>query len=161
MNILYLHGYNSSHINDRTEWLQSFGNLIHPAMQYRNFPENFQYIESLFQGQKLDVIVGSSLGGYFAFHLGNYYQVPTILLNPALLMTHIIKLHNRQWAGQAKHYIAIGKNDEIIPPWTTQNALTEWQSRYQMFTYDMGHETSFEVFLDVCRKSGLFTAKNH
>ena len=156
MNILYLHGYNSSNVNERTEWLEQFGELIHPAMDYRNFPLDYKHIESLFAGVKLDVIVGSSLGGYFGFHLGNYYQVPTILLNPALLMTNIVKPDNRQRAGEAMHHISLGKYDDIIPPETTKSVLKQFNSRFQITEYEIGHETDFDIFLDVCKRSGLF-----
>ncbi len=156
MTSLYLHGLNSTHQNDRTEWLSQFGKVVNPPMEYRNYPENYQFLEKLVIDHRPDVIVASSLGGYFAFHLGNYYRIPTILLNPAILMTNIIKPDVRQFVTDTFHTLSIGKNDTIIPPWTTRAVLQQFQSHYQIFEYDMGHETAFEVFVDVCKKSGLF-----
>jgi predicted esterase len=153
---LYLHGYNSTHQNERTDWLSGFGKIINPLMSYRNFVENYKFLEQLIEKNHPDVIVGSSLGGYFAFHLGNYYRIPTILLNPALLMTNIVKPDNRILVTDTLHTISIGKNDTVIPPKTTYAVLQQLDARYQIKEYDMGHETSFEVFLDICKKSTLF-----
>jgi len=156
MTSLYLHGYNSTHQNQRTDWLSQFGTVINPPMNYRNFPENYQFLEQLLLHHKPQVLVGSSLGGYFAFHLGNYYRIPTILLNPALLMTNIVKPDNRIFATDTLHTISIGKNDAVIPPQSTYAVLKQLNVRHQITEYDIGHETSFDVFLDICQKSGLF-----
>jgi esterase/lipase len=156
MTTLYLHGLNSTNVNDRTRWLSNFGKVVNPLMHYRNYPENYKYLEKLVQKYHPDVIVGSSMGGYMAFHLGNYFRIPTILLNPALIMTTIVKLDNRLWATDAKHYISLGKNDEVIPPDTTKKLLKYWQVPYQIYEFDIGHETPFEVFEKICINSNLF-----
>jgi len=156
MTSLYLHGLNSTNVNDRTEWLSQFGKVVNPLMHYHNYPENYRYLEKLLQKNHPDVIVGSSMGGYMAFHLGNYYRIPTILLNPALIMTTIVKPDNRLLATDAKHYISLGKNDEVIVPEITKKLLKYWQVSYQIFEFNIGHETPFEVFEKLCLNSGLF-----
>ena len=155
MTTLYLHGYNSTHQNDRTNWLQQKGQVINPLMQYRNLPLDYQYLESLVLQHRPDWIVGSSLGGYFGFHLGNYYRIPTILLNPALSMTHIIHPDNRMAPTDTLHTVSLGKNDDIVPPAGTIALLKQLGARYQIKEYVMGHETGFEVFLDICRRAGI------
>jgi len=156
MTSLYLHGYNSTNQNDRTEWLQQFGTVVNPLMHYRNFPEDYRFIEKLLLKNRPDVIVASSMGGYFAYHLGNYYRIPTVLFNPALAYSHIIKPDNRQLATDTLHHICLGKNDRVIPPVSTLKALEQWRARTRIYTFDMGHETSFDVFLEVCQQTGLF-----
>jgi hypothetical protein len=156
MTSLYLHGLNSVNVGSRADWLQQFGKVINPLMQYRNYPENFQFLDKLIIQHHPDIIVASSMGGYFAFHLGNYYRIPTILLNPALLMTNIVKPDNRLLASDTLHTISIGKDDDVIPPWTTRAVLQQLQANHQIFEYNIGHKTSFDVFVDVCQKSGVF-----
>ena len=156
MTSLYLHGLNSTNVNDRTEWLSQFGKVVNPLMHYQNYPENYRYLEKLVQKYHPDVIVGSSMGGYMAFHLGNYYRIPTILLNPALIMTTIVKPDNRLLATDVKHYISLGKNDEVIVPDITKKLLKYWQVQFQIFEFNIGHETPFEVFEKLCLNSGLF-----
>ena len=156
MTSLYLHGLNSTNVNDRTEWLSQFGKVVNPLMHYQNYPENYRYLEKLMQKYHPDVIVGSSMGGYMAFHLGNYYRIPTILLNPALIMTTIVKPDNRLKATDAMHYISLGKNDEVISPDITKKLLEDWQVPYHIFEFNIGHETPFKVFEKICINSGLF-----
>jgi pimeloyl-ACP methyl ester carboxylesterase len=156
MTSLYIHGLNSTNVNLRTDWLKQYGKVLHPLMAYHNLPLDYQYLDKLVQHYKPEVIVGSSMGGYMAFHLGQYHHIPTILLNPALIMTNIIKPDNRQMAGDTIHYISLGKNDEIIPPITTKLLLNQWQVPHHIFEYEMGHETDFKIFKEVCLKSGLF-----
>jgi len=155
MTTLYLHGYNSTHQNARTDWLQKLGKVINPLMQYRNFPWDFQYLEKLVLQHRPDWIIGSSMGGYFAFHLGNYYRIPTVLLNPALLMTNIVRPDNRLAPTDSLHTISLGIKDDIIPPQSTRAVLQQLKARYQIFEYNIGHQTDFEVFLDICKKAGL------
>jgi len=154
---LYLHGLNSTNKNDRTDWLEQFGKVVNPLMEYRNYPKNFKYLEKLVLQYRPRVIIGSSLGGFFAFHLGNYYNIPTILLNPALLVTNITKPDNRAYATAALHTISIGTDDQIIPPFTTFAVLEQLKAKYQAYSFSIGHETPFDVFVNICQKSGLFT----
>jgi len=156
MTSLYLHGLNSTNLNDRTDWLQQFGKVIHPLLPYHNYPETFRYLEKLIQRYKPEVIIGSSMGGYFAFHLGNYYRIPTILLNPALIMTTLVKPHNRLLATDAKHFVSLGIHDNIIPPHTTKALLRYWQVPHQIIEFSGGHETDFETFKNICLTSKLF-----
>jgi len=155
MNILYLHGYNSTNKNARTEWLQLKGKVINPLMSYGNFPQDYKFLEKLVQLHRPDWIIGSSLGGYFAFHLGNYYRIPTVLLNPALLMTNIVRPDNRIAPADTLHTISLGIKDEVIPPESTYAVLKQLKARYQIFEYNTGHETGFEIFTDICAKAGL------
>ena len=159
MTTLYLHGLNSSNISLRTDWLQQFGTVINPLLSYKNIPETYQKIEKLIHTFHPDVIVGSSMGGYLGFHLGNYYRIPTLLLNPALIMSILVRPDNRFLASDTKHTISLGKNDPVIRPEITKRLLQDWQQRYQIFEYEIEHQTPFEVFLDVATKSGLFVER--
>ena len=159
MTSLYLHGLNSVNQNRRTDWLEQFGKVVNPLLSYRNIPETFQYLEKLVKKYRPDVIVGSSMGGYFGFHLGNYYRIPTLLLNPALVMTLLVRPDNRLLATDTKHNISIGKYDTVIRPKITLQLLKEWQLPYQIFAYETEHQTPFEVFVDAAEKSGLFIKK--
>ena len=159
MTSLYLHGLNSTNITRRVEWLQQFGKVVNPLLPYQNIPEVYQKIEKLIQKYPPDVIVGSSMGGFLGFHLGNYYRIPTLLLNPALLMSVLVRPDNRLLASDTKHTICLGKKDQVIIPEITKQLLIEWRQRYKIFEYDIEHQTPFEVFLDVAKKSGLFSGR--
>lgn len=157
MTILYLHGLNSTNVNARTKWLTQYGKLVNPLMDYKNYPEDYRYLEKLVIMHKPNVIVASSLGGYFGFHLGNYHHIPTILFNPAMLITNIVRPHNRQLVSLTSHFVSVGKKDDIIPPFTSKIVLEEQRAKYDLKHYDIGHETPFDVFVDRCLSSGLFS----
>ena len=159
MTVLYLHGLNSTNVNERTRWLQQYGLVINPLLSYKNIPETYQKIEKLIHKFRPDVIVGSSMGGYLGFFLGNYYRIPTILLNPALIMSILVHPDNRFLASDTKHTISLGKYDTVIYPEITKQLLKDLRQRYQIFEYDIEHQTPFEVFLDIATKSELFNEK--
>ncbi len=156
MKVLYLHGLNSTNINDRTHWLSQYAQVINPLMQYDNIPESYKYLEKLVLKHKPDLIIGSSMGGFLAYHLGNYYGIPTVLLNPALVMKMIVKPDNRIFPVKNTHYIAIGKEDDVVPPVTTKALLEEDRVNHFIKEYDRGHETPLEDFIEICKFSGYF-----
>ena len=156
MKILYLHGYNSTNLNERTQWLSRFGKLYHPLMKYKNIPEDYKFLDKLVNKHRFDVIVASSMGGFMAFHLGNYYNIPTVLLNPALIMTMIVRPDIRPLATDTKHFICLGKYDDVIPPFTTKNILKQFQAHYFIKEYEAKHKISIDIFKDICKTSGIF-----
>jgi esterase/lipase len=156
MIILYLHGLNSTNLNERTEWLSQYGKIINPLMDYKNVPKAYHYLEKLVKKYKPDLIVGSSMGGFMGYHLGNYYGIPTILLNPALIMKTLIKPTTAIYPIKNIHYIAIGSKDEVIPPFTTKKILQEDRVKYKLKEYNRGHETPIKDFIAFSRWTGLF-----
>ncbi len=159
MTTLYLHGLNSTNLNQRTEWLQQFGKVVNPLLSYQNIPKTYQILEKLIKKFRPDVIVGSSMGGFLGFHLGNYYRIPTLLLNPALIMSLIVHPDKRYSVTDTEHTISLGKHDTVVQPEITKRLLQEWQQRYRIFEYNIEHQTPFEVFTDAAVKSGLFHKK--
>jgi putative lipase involved disintegration of autophagic bodies len=157
MTTLYLHGLHGMPENQRTYWLKQFGQVINPAIHYKNYHDIFKQLSKLVITYQPKVLVGSSMGGFMAFHLGNYFRIPTILLNPALLITNIVKPDNRLVVSDVSHTISIGKNDKVIYPETTFAVLKQYRANARIFQYEIGHKTPFDVFLDVCKKSGLFS----
>ena len=84
MNILYLHGLDSNLSIEKKEVLEPYGNIIAPNLDYR---ANSNMIETLFNqysNQNIDVIIGSSMGGFTGFYLSKLMQIPALLFNPAL-----------------------------------------------------------------------------
>ncbi|OTG84559.1 esterase [Acinetobacter sp. ANC 5054] len=89
MNIIYLHGFQSSENSIKGQLLKQYTagysnisvhlpNLNKPPQQV--MAEMSALIESL---NKV-VLVGSSLGGFYATQLMAQYQLPTVLINPAI-----------------------------------------------------------------------------
>ncbi len=85
MNIVYLHGLESNPNCDKVEWLRSQGHKVHsPRVDYSKENE-YNRIHKLCRGNCYDLIIGSSMGGWFGWNLGKMLKVPVLLFNPAML----------------------------------------------------------------------------
>ena len=87
MKIAYLHGLESSIDTSsvKIRWLkENFDQIYTPTIKYHN-KESFTSITTHIKKQNPDYIVGSSMGGYFAYLIGATLGIPTILFNPAVI----------------------------------------------------------------------------
>jgi len=93
--ILNIHGFDGSNRNTNFKILRNmYGDdymILSPDINYRQlyyFDDIYAQIEDLINiagsGDKLDLIVGNSLGGFFASILAEKYSTPFILTNPCL-----------------------------------------------------------------------------
>lgn len=88
MNILYLHGMASSHDSETARFIQKNmpeDNVIVPDLSID--PEiAFKQIDKILETEKIDIIIGHSLGGFMA---QKYRGRKKILLNPSLGMSYM------------------------------------------------------------------------
>lgn len=83
--ILYLHGFAScGEGNKSTEFKKYFGEetLLSPDLPASPF-DAISVIEILLKANKIDLLIGSSLGGFYATYFAQKYQLKAILLNPS------------------------------------------------------------------------------
>ena len=92
-NILYIHGFNSSPLSIKAEQtrqylLNHFPQVNFYCPQLVSNPKGaINQLEQIIQSSQPDsswCFIGSSLGGYFASHLSEKYNVPSVLVNPAI-----------------------------------------------------------------------------
>lgn len=130
-----------------------FPNAYIPAMDYFNnphiFTEQYLYLKDFAESKKLKLLIGSSMGGYFAYYLGKKLNIPTLLFNPALPYR---SFEPKDVDKTGNYYpfnnIVIGINDDIIIPKDTVKWLKEYEyaKNYQIFYEEMGHRTPIDVF---------------
>jgi len=150
MNVWYLHGLESEQGGPKVDFLLKKATRVYaPKMDY-NHSEMFSSLLKLAKYNKPDLIIGSSMGGYFADALGSHLDVEVILFNPAL--------HSRVFEPEGVSYgesnwkrnIVVGTEDKIIPPAMTKvlkGIVTTWTE-----IKGMGHRTSLNVFTDIYNK---------
>lgn len=84
--ILNIHGFDSHGDNSKKRWLEKLFpsyEIISPTLP--PVPERAEEIlQGLLLEESFDLIIGSSLGGFYAWYLSQVYEIPAILLNPAL-----------------------------------------------------------------------------
>jgi len=93
INILYIHGFNSSPLSVKAEqtreyFLKHFPHIHFYCPQLASNPkEAINQLEQIIKLSQTDsawYLMGSSLGGYFASHLSEKYNLPCVLVNPAI-----------------------------------------------------------------------------
>ena len=152
MNVLYLHGLESKPTGPKMKYLKDrFENYYAPEIDYEN-PEAFEEILDLCIAEEFDMIIGSSMGGYFAHAIGTTLGTPVIMFNPAL--------HSRSFdpygvvCGQKPidGVCVLGMNDDVIDPLTTVKMLENEPKLEIMPIEGMGHRTPFAEFVTVIEK---------
>jgi len=149
MNVLYLHGLESKPTGPKMQYLKDrFTNYYAPEIDYED-PDAYEEILDLCIAEEFDMIIGSSMGGYFAHAIGTTLGTPVIMFNPAL--------HSRSFnpygvvCGEKPidGVCVLGMDDDVIDPTTTYNMLKNDEKLAIMPVEGMGHRTSFEKFVEI------------
>ena len=148
MNILYLHGLMSSNKSQKTEWLKENHTVFNPVLNYNENSETiFKDLELLFEEHKVDVIVGSSMGGWLAYHLANKFNIPSLLFNPSLEKNSIEKPKVVEVENLTiRHTIVLGENDDVVIPSETLNFLENKKVNFVHTFESNAHRTPLDVF---------------
>lgn len=121
MKVAFFHGLESSHRSKKNIILEKlFGaeNVYAPTMDYKD-PELYNTVLAHLEKHPVDLLIGSSMGGYFAHSVSSMVNKPALLFNPAL--------HSRSFEPEnvvtAQHrpsqFFVLGKNDAVIDPLKT------------------------------------------
>ena len=100
--ILYLHGFASCGEGNKSTLLKSYfgaDSVIAPDLPPSPI-DAINIIEEILGSSKIDILIGSSLGGYYTTYLAEKYCMKAVLLNPS------------------------------TQPWETLAAYTGWQKRF-------------------------------
>jgi uncharacterized protein len=153
--VLYLHGLESNQGGEKVEFLAGECAVYAPAIDYR-VEDLHGKIHNIIMKFKPDLIIGSSMGGYVAHEFAKAFNLPAILLNPALhsrsfepdLDTFILSFdtsfHERQ-------IVLLGKNDGVIDPELTKTILGD-DKRFVIEEGEHAHRTPLDIFIDTYNK---------
>lgn len=153
---LYLHGLHSSVINSpKVNWLKSFDytKVMAPEINYSQEKSSiFSRLSQIVETEKIQYIVGSSMGGFLGYHLGSKHNLPTLLFNPSLIKTSVGKpdldntgVHN---ATRGHHSFVLGLNDEVVDPTKLLQFIsnTEIHTIRKITFEPMAHRVPLEIF---------------
>ncbi|OTG96717.1 esterase [Acinetobacter sp. ANC 4654] len=89
MNIIYLHGFQSSTLSIKGQYIQAFCQNQHPIQVHLpdlNMPPKqvLAHVSKMIECLDHVVLIGSSLGGFYATQLVAKHAVPAVLINPAM-----------------------------------------------------------------------------
>ena len=149
MRIAYLHGLESDNLGKKNDWLHANYIVYDPLINYKERGIFAKVLREL-SAFKPDLIVGSSMGGYFAYEMAKIINKPMLLLNPALharSMQPDVPSSIRGSANPKMHCI-LGVKDSVVNPKETIKFLNREYSQ-RKWTYDYqphAHRTPFEVY---------------
>jgi len=91
-NVIYLHGFQSSSRSEKAQILSAYLKSKQSKVSFHAPDLPFSPIQTLKQmdtliqslvGKKI-LLVGSSMGGFYASHLSQRHKIPAVLINPAV-----------------------------------------------------------------------------
>ncbi len=130
VNVLYLHGFNSSPqsmkaLQTKAYFSKNFPDINFYSPQLASSPEKvIKQLEDLLENSNNEdeqwFFIGSSLGGYFSTYLSEKYHRKTVLINPAVkpfeLMSDYLGEQTNPYTGEVyqveQHFIESLKNLE-------------------------------------------------
>jgi predicted esterase YcpF (UPF0227 family) len=151
MKIAYLHGLESfiDPSSLKILWLkENFDQIYTPTIKYHN-KESFTSITAHIKKQSPDYIVGSSMGGYFAYLIGATLGITTILFNPAVIGRSFDPVVDDSKIKETSHNVFLGKTDDLIDGALVQSYFSRFGlGKFTYTAYEGGHRVSAEVFID-------------
>ncbi len=118
MKTLYIHGLDSHPLPEKLEILTQHGlDVVALHIDYRTETSVYKTLKRYAIDENVEFIVGSSLGGYLAYWLGEDLGLPVLLFNPAMnyveLDEYMPDITNRLCPAR---FVVIGAFDETIDP---------------------------------------------
>jgi hypothetical protein len=144
--IAFFHGLESLAVSDKTEYLNArFKNVYAPSMDYKD-PTLFDRVLEEVKSRKIDLLIGSSMGGYFAYCISTLTGIPTIQFNPAIAKRSMEPVASLGEAASL-HIVVLGKGDDVVIPYDTVDWFKEKGKGFYSFNWETnGHRTPIDIF---------------
>ncbi|MCM4172611.1 hypothetical protein DHD32_14055 [Arenibacter sp. TNZ] len=117
MTILYLHGLNGSLSEEKRKILQSYGTVESPSIDYELDDNSIENLRRKYQDKDLDVVMGSSMGGFVGYYLSIAFQRPALLFNPALVSRSVFQnVPDYSNPHISFKRLVLGAQDDVVDP---------------------------------------------
>ena len=123
---LYIHGLHSSVRPEKRKVLEKlFANVLAFDIDYGQQTNVYNTLMKVCHEQHVDLIIGSSFGGYLGFYLAAELGIPSILFNPALMFGKEDKTYVTQSNRQPVPFslFVVGAMDTVVPPESIDNFI--------------------------------------
>ncbi|MGB3343011.1 MAG: YqiA/YcfP family alpha/beta fold hydrolase [Aequorivita sp.] len=151
MKILYFHRLDSSLGSEKRTILEKYGKVLSPAIDYRVEFNSIEMLVEQFKNEKIDVVIGSSMGGFVGYYVADAYQRPALLFNPALATRSVrqkIPVYKAPLLGFKQ--IVLGTHDDVIDPKATLEFLgknLQIHTNYRIhIRQNLAHQIPVDVF---------------
>lgn len=165
MNILYIHGLNGSLSPEKQAILERYGKVQAPSIDYENNPDSIKWLYAQYRDMQLDVLMGSSMGGFAVYHLSKLLQRPALVFNPALESRSVFqKTPDTPDSNGSFINIVLGAKDSVVDPKSTLNYLGDLLKQAQNYSihirHNLEHRIPVEVFEEEVRLFFKSTTKS-
>lgn len=150
MKILYLHGLESKLSQEKRTILERFGEVSAPDLDYYNNPDAIESIVEKYGKTGIDVVIGSSMGGFAAYYVSTVVGKPALLFNPALRKRSVeqsipsVAINSYT----LKHFV-IGADDPVVHPGDTLNFIAETYNEFTDFHLHIRPKLFHSIPVDV------------
>jgi len=148
MKVAFFHGLESQPRSEKNEILEElFGadNIYAPEMVY-DYPLMYEEVLKHLQENPVDLLIGSSMGGYFAHSLSTILNIPTLLFNPAVhsrsMEPDFVETGNKR----PVQTLVLGKADSVVKPYLTLDYFSDAEFPLQIDIVEMEHRVPAEIF---------------
>lgn len=143
--VAFFHGLESHPRSEKNVILDSEFDFVYaPSMNYRD-SSLFETVLTDVLKNKVDLLIGSSMGGWFAYCISTITGIPTLLFNPALhsrSLDPIVSTGNMT----PSHTIILGINDDVIVPRKSVDWFFEKGIGCTLHYEKIGHRIPIDVF---------------
>lgn len=150
MNILYIHGLDSKLSPEKKAILSQFGHVSSPDINYYTNPSAIDSILQEIKGRNIDVVIGSSIGGFAAYYVSLAIEKPALMFNPALKKRSVaqeVPTFSRR-SVDLKLFI-LGAQDEVVDPAHTLGFLSLAFNEFTDYHIHIRPELTHNIPLDV------------
>lgn len=150
MKILYIHGLNGSLIPEKREVLERYGSIEAPFIDYENNPDSIIWLYDQYKDAQIDVVMGSSMGGFAGYHLCKALQLPALIFNPALAERSVHQhIPDTPQSNHRIIHIILGSKDPVVNPKATLQFLGDLLMQEQNYCLSIRHDLEHRIPLDV------------
>ncbi len=119
MKTLYIHGLDSFPVPEKLAILEKAGmDTVALHLDYRTENNSYRILKDFALKEEVEFIVGSSLGGYMGYWLGEELGLPCLLFNPAMSYSESLKEYMPEITTQKcpARFVVIGAWDDTVDP---------------------------------------------
>lgn len=150
MYILYIHGLDSKLSPEKREILQKFGEVFSPDLNYYENPDTIDSILQEVEEEEIDVVIGSSIGGFAAYYVSAALEKPALLFNPALRERSVKQnIPNPSEKSLNLKQFVLGSNDDVVDPVDTLEFIAEHYTSFTGLHLHLRPELTHNIPLDV------------
>jgi hypothetical protein len=153
MNILYLHGLNGSLSDEKRTILEKYGRVYSPAIDYESDSNCIENLRRQFVNGKIDVVMGSSMGGFTGYYLSIAFKKSALLFNPALVSRSVFQ-NVPDYSNSDRFFkqFVLGVKDEVVDPKDTLKFIGERMDENTYYHISLRPDLAHRIPLDVFEK---------